>query len=143
NGEQRVTGNGLGAGAECGVTGASEGLSVNAYGELRDRQVCAGVSGHAEIVQQRLRGVYSLGGGIVPVVDPVSAVAGMVVHRHASGGVDGLVRGMQGPQVTVDRHALGSGPGSRRGRCGAVSDDREIAFYASAVVEDDGNAIGV
>src|SRR5699024_7720076 len=87
--------------------------------------------------------VGALGGGVVPVVDPVGGVAGVVVHGDAAGGVGALPWGVQGAEVTVDRDSFGTGPGGWGGRQGAMGDDRQVAFCSGAVVEDEGDAVGM
>ncbi len=54
----------------------------------------------------------ALGDRIVPVIDPVRAVAGIVVHGDAAGGVNPLAWGVQGAQMVIDGDAVRSRPGA-------------------------------
>ena len=109
--ERRVGGSQLCCGAEAGVADSGEGVSVNARGERRHGPIGAGVSCEVEVVQQGACGVGALGCGIVPVVNPVGAEAGVLVEGDAAGGVDTLPWCFAQAELVVDRYSFWSVPG--------------------------------
>ena len=53
--------------------------------------VSTGIVTEAVVVQQRVRGVCSLGCGVVPVIDAIRAEVWMLMDGDSTGGVDALI----------------------------------------------------
>lgn len=103
--EQRFGGDYMPVGGEARVSNAHEAAPLYQRRESRGGEVGAGVSPAPEIEKQGTSSVSPLSRRVLPVVDAVGRVAGIVVHGYTAGGKDSLVRCSQDTKSTVDRYA--------------------------------------